>query len=690
MACCGGQDTETSSNKVSSVEEDSEKKKDYGPAKQHDLNFKGPMKDRSCTDIICCAIFLTCITGFLCCSIIGYARGDPIKLVYPTDSFGNICGTGAYSDKKFLFFFDLLRCAQTGAAVVTMGCPTPQICVSECPSTYWTYAQTIFYETAASGQVSAERAKMLCKYSVDPYSAAKTVTELIDDEDCAAYYVKSSPVINRCIPSIFAEITNLAADLVYLDGANNFTVSDDGGGGVTGTALSDGSYYLALFYEAREFVELVYKDVLAAWWMILVGIVVAMAVCMLWIVLMRFLAGPMVWATIIGVFVLVGFATYYSFDTYYDLKKLNATEEYGYSQAFAMNFSYYLNLKKTWLAFGCTSATILALLILIFVFLVKRICIAIELIKEASRYIIPMQLFMLFMLLWGLNFIVALGHMTLAGAFASYYWAWEKPRDIPAFPLAASVYRSLRYHLGSIAFGSFIIAVVQMIRIVLEYIEYKLKDSENRVAKFIIRCLQCCFWCLEKFLKFLNKNAYIMIAIHGKNFCFSAKDAFFLIMRNIVRVVVLDKVTDFLLFLSKLLVTGIVFTMAYIWFKGNITYFDSYVTRPELNYYLTPVIILTLCCYLMACVFFGVYSMAVDTLFLCFLEDLERNDGSATKPYFMSKGLMKVLGKKNEKLKDPQEKVEPKKSSKTAKVAPSDTREKRPLPEPNTKGKWAS
>ncbi|GFR78489.1 choline transporter-like protein 2 [Elysia marginata] len=74
-----------------------------------------------------------------------------------------------------------------------------------------------------------------------------------------------------------------------------------------------------------------------------------------------------------------------------------------------------------------------------------------------------------------------------------------------------------------------------MIRIILEYIEYKLKDSENRVAKFIIKCLQCCFWCLEKFLKFLNKNAYIMIAIHGKNFCFSAKDAFMLIMRNIVR-----------------------------------------------------------------------------------------------------------------------------------------------------------
>lgn len=31
------------------------------------------------------------------------------------------------------------------------------------------------------------------------------------------------------------------------------------------------------------------------------------------------------------------------------------------------------------------------------------------------------------------------------------------------------------------------------------------------------------------------------------------------------------------------------------------------------------------------------------------VEDLERNDGSVEKPYFMSKGLMSILGKKNKK-----------------------------------------
>lgn len=34
------------------------------------------------------------------------------------------------------------------------------------------------------------------------------------------------------------------------------------------------------------------------------------------------------------------------------------------------------------------------------------------------------------------------------------------------------------------------------------------------------------------------------------------------------------------------------------------------------------------------------------------VEDLEMHDGSAEKPYFMSKGLMKIIGKKN-KFQDP-------------------------------------
>jgi len=44
-----------------------------------------------------------------------------------------------------------------------------------------------------------------------------------------------------------------------------------------------------------------------------------------------------------------------------------------------------------------------------------------------------------------------------------------------------------RYHWGSLAFGSLLIAIVQMIRVVLEYFDRKLKGTKNPVAKFIIK-----------------------------------------------------------------------------------------------------------------------------------------------------------------------------------------------------------
>jgi len=44
-----------------------------------------------------------------------------------------------------------------------------------------------------------------------------------------------------------------------------------------------------------------------------------------------------------------------------------------------------------------------------------------------------------------------------------------------------------RYHVGSVAFGSLLIAVVQLIRIFLEFLDRRLKGAENRVAKFIVK-----------------------------------------------------------------------------------------------------------------------------------------------------------------------------------------------------------
>ena len=58
------------------------------------------------------------------------------SLLYPTDSQGNSCGQGDFSDRRNLFYFDLLECIPkdvTSLYKIT-SCPTQQICVKDCPS----------------------------------------------------------------------------------------------------------------------------------------------------------------------------------------------------------------------------------------------------------------------------------------------------------------------------------------------------------------------------------------------------------------------------------------------------------------------------------------------------------------------------------------------------------------------------
>jgi len=106
---------------------------------------------------------------------------------------------------------------------------------------------------------------------------------------------------------------------------------------------------------------------------------------------------------------------------------------------------------------------------------------------------------------------------------------------------------------------------------------------------------------------------------------------------------VLDKVTDFILFIGKLIVVSIVLAGSVLVFRN-----DDRVLNQELNYQLVPVVIIVLSTYAISCSFFSVYNMAVDTIFLSFLEDLEKHDGSPDNPYFMDEDLMKLLGKKND------------------------------------------
>jgi len=133
-----------------------------------------------------------------------------------------------------------------------------------------------------------------------------------------------------------------------------------------------------------------------------------------------------------------------------------------------------------------------------------------------------------------------------------------------------------------------------------------------------------------------------VIAIHGKNFCSAAKEAFMLLLENALRVVAVNSVTSFLLFMGKLLVVGIVGVASFYWFD-KLNQDDP----TQLRYDVVPTIIMVIFAYAVSVLFFDVYDMAVDTIFLCFLEDLEMNDGSPEKPYYMDDSLKHLLHLEN-------------------------------------------
>lgn len=153
----------------------------------------------------------------------------------------------------------------------------------------------------------------------------------------------------------------------------------------------------------------------------------------------------------------------------------------------------------------------------------------------------------------------------------------------------------------------------------LHYIERKTKNRTGVIVKIVIKCCMCCLWCLEKCLRFINKNAYIEIAIYGYNFCTAARRAFFTILKNILRVGVLNLVTAFLLFVMRLLVVAATGCIAYYWIKNDTE------LRENLHFWGLLVFFICIISYFIAKLVLDIYDMAVDSIFLCYAEDAAHN-----------------------------------------------------------------
>ena len=267
-----------------------------------------------------------------------------------------------------------------------------------------------------------------------------------------------------------------------------------------------------------------------------------------------------------------------------------------------------------------------------------------------------MLAFHFFGLLWSQSFLNAVVICTTAGAVSKWYWCQDhrhwgshhRPgHEDEHWVVFHSFRRAMRYHAGSLAFGSFIIAVVQMMRFALAYVERQaahLKEK-NKTVKVLLCALHCFLWCFEKCVKYVSRNAYIIVAMRGKPFCSCAREAFFLICRNLSKVATVGIISSLMLNLGKLCVVAIstlvMFTIVTAkpvlpsFFTGDL---DS-VSSPVL-----PMAATITLSYAMASYVFEIYQMAVDTILICFCEDLKLN--AKSHKYYARDSLYKFINDK--------------------------------------------
>lgn len=116
----------------------------------------------------------------------------------------------------------------------------------------------------------------------------------------------------------------------------------------------------------------------------------------------------------------------------------------------------------------------------------------------------------IFVYFWVYELIQAVFSYVVIVAVCTWYFT-STADSRGTFSLTRGFWWSIRYNFGSLLFGSFILAVVWVIRIIFEYIQEQLEKSsgESQAVKLIGACVSCCLDCFHRFIKFLNENAYI-------------------------------------------------------------------------------------------------------------------------------------------------------------------------------------
>jgi len=237
--------------------------------------------------------------------------------------------------------------------------------------------------------------------------------------------------------------------------------------------------------------------------------------------------------------------------------------------------------------------------------------------------------FHLFGYLWLTQFVGAVAWTAMSGAVCHWYFFRNDPREATRVPILRSLYRVLRYHIGSMAFGSLIIAFIQFCQCVLAYVERHTSRGNSFALKLAFKCCQLCLYCLEKTIKFITYYGFVFVALRGDNFCSACYMTFKFIVSNPVQVSMNSLVT-------RLLTLSTIFTIPVGCAIGTYVYIDRQTSIVDAIYPAAAAFLLG-AFVTQACM--GVFECVVTTVFVCCFRDASLYNGK-----YMSAAMRKAFG----------------------------------------------
>jgi hypothetical protein len=194
--------------------------------------------------------------------------------------------------------------------------------------------------------------------------------------------------------------------------------------------------------------------------------------------------------------------------------------------------------------------------------------------------------FVLLMLLWWALFLIGITDFIIGGVIGCWYFSREK--SVLYSPIRISIRNCFKYHLGSIARGSFYSLIFRPIGFFFRILYGCVgRFGDNCCCVIAAYCCCACFAFYHRYLKYSDSSGLIFQSLFGQPYAVSSKQCYFLMKRHSNRINKPLSASRFSVLLIRLNICIVSFITVYAFLTFSPKTFFKYPTN-ELSTTLAP------------------------------------------------------------------------------------------------------